>query len=72
MLHNIGNIQKLIRYLRSHPQITYYWAIQAQRNYYSKIKTTDLDQPGAAEHLLTFKVFKILTERYKEGLEKFN
>jgi hypothetical protein len=68
MIHNVENIKKLVKFLRSKPDINYYWANAALRNYYKNVNTTDLSQPGAAEHLITFKVFKDLTERYKEHL----
>ena len=70
MKHNVENVKKLVKYLRMRPGITYYWANAALRNYYKNIGTTDLNQPGAAEHLITFNVFQDLIERSKEHLEK--
>jgi len=69
MIHNVENVKKLVKFLRSKPGINYYWANAALRNYYKNISNTDLNRPGAAEHLITYDVFQDLVERYKEHLE---
>jgi hypothetical protein len=69
MKHNVENVKKLVKFLRSKPGINNKWSNSALRNYYRNINTVDLNHPGAAEYLITNKVFTYLTERYQEHLE---